>query len=591
MAYYNNRNKQQGPSSYNRTYTIASKLRYKADLFHLHKRTIERHFHSSQVCSAILEGDIQRPPMDLNMAVLLLEDDARPQADRPDFPDQSQISPAFWRCTTQGEFNRVRSLLPTTDTGKFPMSDYRISHRDLSSKWRSHKSFHGLRGDLPSLPKDKGDSSNFLPLDTLDQRAYEPHYMALAAYLAGGGEAKSGDEDDEDDQPVHPLQAALTNVQEFNNNLAEWRAGAQTNLGTKHRLQQYVTKAVTSATALAEYKAAAPHIKSLMYQEANNEIFDFLCNYIPHQTQYIIPDSVSRTRDGRALWFILKESRDMHSVNAGAHLFQTISKATQQRGEPYEKFMYRIIHDLGEKYRAASGKEIDRDVQYMVLTENITQFYSPAMRSIATSDALSGDITPLEGPRSISAMMKNYEKANSNAFKNYQSKYKPPKFNRSFKHRPRLNGQKDQANVADGSRPRTPRNDRNRSPRHNSPRGGMTPQNPVFKCRWCKKYRPGKQTNHSSQDCRIKADHLQTVCDICSQKGHPTRFCPQKAHQAHVASSRRASSPRTKPKGESYSRALTAKDARVHLRHLESLSTGQANCKYRIVECKASDSL
>ena len=143
--------------------------------------------------------------MDLNMAVILLEDDARPQADRPDFPDQSQISPAFWRCTTQGEFNRVRSLLPTTDTGKFPMSDYRISHRDLSSKWRSHKSFHGLRGDLPSLPKDKGDSSNFLPLDTLDQRAYEPHYLALAAYLAGGGEAKSEDEDDEDGQPVHPL--------------------------------------------------------------------------------------------------------------------------------------------------------------------------------------------------------------------------------------------------------------------------------------------------------------------------------------------------------------------------------------------------
>ena len=40
MACYNNRNKQQGASSYNRAHTIATKLRYKADLFHLHKRTI-----------------------------------------------------------------------------------------------------------------------------------------------------------------------------------------------------------------------------------------------------------------------------------------------------------------------------------------------------------------------------------------------------------------------------------------------------------------------------------------------------------------------------------------------------------------------
>ena len=49
-------------------------------------------------------------------------------------------------------------------------------------------------------------------------------------------------------------------------------------------------------------------------------------------------------------------------------------------------------------------------------------------------------------------------------------------------------------------------------------------------------FRPGEPTSHKVQDCRIKQSFLSTTCDVCGQKGHPSRFCQSgKAGRANQA--------------------------------------------------------
>ena len=43
-------------------------------------------------------------------------------------------------------------------------------------------------------------------------------------------------------------------------------------------------------------------------------------------------------------------------------------------------------------------------------------------------------------------------------------------------------------------------------------------------------------TTHKEADCQIEKTFLNTKCDVCSQKGHPSKFCqsgkPGRANQA-----------------------------------------------------------
>ena len=565
--------------------TKAYNLVYCTDQWHRHKHVILHYFASSPLCHAILKGNVSPPPMGLPMAVALLQDDARIANQHPRPPRPTEISPIYWGCTNNAEFEAARASLSIMDPGKFPLSDYRVGPQDLSVKWKQAQVFHGRTDYMPTETNGMYDDSSFLPVRTIEQRAYYAYHQAAAAAAARALDqlrvAEAGEPADAKEaeaeapagpiiQPVHPLERAQLMVAKFNQDTKTWRSNCSVNILQKAKLQQFITKTMDSATALAEYHSSEPHIQRLLYTEANSLLFDFFRKYVPHSMEYLIPERAKSNRDGYLIYKTLNSKTTMPSVNSGARLLQRITKARQKPGETYEAFAFRILYDLGGKYEEASGKRADRAIQRMVLTENVSSFYAAPMQAIITQDTLKGSPTPIEGSSgSITAVMRAYENANRTDFTKYLEKSK--------KKKKRAGGPRDQANMARGGRPR------------------RNPGEPLTTlCTWCKKFRPEAPTKHKSSDCRIRKDHLQTICEVCQQRGHPAKWCPSKEGRAHLAENETQDSPRSpiRPADElSYSRALTAKDARSHLRDLENRNSTGNNITYRIVECKAPESL
>ena len=357
---------------------------------------------------------------------------------------------------------------------------------------------------------------------------------------------------------------------------------AQLRLATmiNHFQDDATNKTAPFTDDLAGYKNAAPHVQRILYNQADSILYEFFCKYlsaVPSESQpcykYLAPAQAHRERSGLLIFQKLQAMGNNHRRRKLNKAARAHTKPSSRRAlyQPQDK-------EIPKGIPKRSQGNYDRQPQRGTKSRSLSSYENYEKRCPPTKGRR------LRAAGFISNGHMFYTKSAQLHRRN-----QVPVFNQ---HRLMSERALRRHKLRGSTKPQ-----KRKGPGTSRSHGSLKAMTKaaalknVYLCRWCKKYRPGKQTNHSSQDCRIKADHLQTVCDICSQKGHPTRFCPQKAHQAHVASSRRARSPRTKPKGESYSRALTAKDARVHLRHLESLSTGQANCKYRIVECKASDSL
>ena len=49
----------------------------------------------------------------------------------------------------------------------------------------------------------------------------------------------------------------------------------------------------------------------------------------------------------------------------------------------------------------------------------------------------------------------------------------------------------------------------------------------TFTCTWAPSSTPGEPTSHKAKDCRIKAQHLNVVCDVCGQ-GPPIEVLPER---------------------------------------------------------------
>ena len=135
------------------------------------------------------------------------------------------------------------------------------------------------------------------------------------------------------------------------------------------------------------------------------------------------------------------------------------------------------------------------------------------MDSIHTNDLTQGITTPLQGVGSILEAMTRYEIDHQKEFRQLRKKKNQSRRNRD---------QEEQANSAQnqGARQRSGRNQDSKS----------------YTCSWCSEFRPGMPTSHKVQDCRIKKEYLHSTCDVCGQKGHPSKFCqngkPGRANQA-----------------------------------------------------------
>ena len=172
------------------------------------------------------------------MAVALLQDDARIANQHPRPPRPTEISPIYWGCTNNAEFEAARASLSIMDPGKFPLSDYRVGPQDLSVKWKQAQVFHGRTDYMPTETNGMYDDSSFLPVRTIEQRAYYAYHQAAAAAAAraldqlrvaeadepADAEQKAEAEAPADPiiQPVHPLERAQLMVAKFNQDTKTW---------------------------------------------------------------------------------------------------------------------------------------------------------------------------------------------------------------------------------------------------------------------------------------------------------------------------------------------------------------------------------
>ena len=119
------------------------------------------------------------------------------------------------------------------DPGKFPLSDYRVGPQDLSVKWKQAQVFHGRTDYMPTETNGVYDNSSFLPIRSIERRAYHAYYQAAAAAAAQAldqlrvaevDEQKAAADEPADPvhQPVHPLETAQLMVAKFNVNTKTW---------------------------------------------------------------------------------------------------------------------------------------------------------------------------------------------------------------------------------------------------------------------------------------------------------------------------------------------------------------------------------
>ena len=181
-----------------------------------------------------------------------------------------------------------------------------------------------------------------------------------------------------------------------------------------------------------------------------------------------------------------------------------IIAAKQLHGQEYSAYA-QYVQDLCHDYEEATGGlQVDEPLRRLALTQRIIDFYKPVMDSIRTNDLTQGITTPLRGEGSILDAMTRYEIDHQKEFRQLRKKKpRPSKGDRD---------KREQANAAQSQGKKT------------------------FTCTWCAEFRPGEPTSHKEKDCRIKAQHLNVVCDVCGQKGHPSRYCqsgkPGRANQA-----------------------------------------------------------
>ena len=319
-----------------------------------------------------------------------------------------------------------------------------------------------------------------------------------------GGKAtvkqEDGQQSEEEDDDEHRVsqefvtacRQAWAALETYRTQLAEFRAENPVVDFIKHqKLVSQINNSLDSATGVYEFDIFPIHIRYKIYAELNTKIYSFLNKFIGRDYKYL-KQGISHN-DGLALYQRCNIKQSKPSPVSGQAVLAKIIAAKQLAGQEYSAYA-QYIQDLCNNYEEATGGlQVDEPLRRLALTQRITSFYKPVMDSIRTNDLTQGIITPLRGEGSILDAMTRYEIDHQKEFRQLRKKKpRPSKGDRD---------KREQANAAQSQGKKT------------------------FSCTWCAEFRPGEPTSHKEKDCRIKAQHLNVKCDVCGQKGHPSRYC------------------------------------------------------------------
>ena len=311
-------------------------------------------------------------------------------------------------------------------------------------------------------------------------------------------------EEDEDEQRVShefvtACRQAWAALETYRTQLAKFRADNPVVDFIKHqKLVSQINNSLDSATGVHEFVIFPIHIRYKIYAELNTKIYSFLNKFIGRDYKYL-KEGIDHN-DGLSLYKRCNIKQSKPSAASGQAVLSKIIGVKQLPGQEYSAY-FQYVLDLCNNYKEATGgMEVDENLQRLALTQRITEFYKPVIDSINTNDLTQGVVTPLRGEGSIYEAMTRYEIDHQKEFR--EMRKKKAKSDRD---------KREQANLAQrqGNRQQPGRNDSDKS----------------YTCTWCAEFRPGKPTTHKAQDCRIRKDHLNTTCDVCGQKGHPSQFC------------------------------------------------------------------
>ena len=527
--------------------TKADNLTYDPQKWDKQKYVIMAHLSSSPICSAIVTDALPPPPISPNLAVQLLMDDSRDQAERPPTPNPKDISPIFWDCTSTKQCIQRASTLLMNDPRRYPKATTDLMPQD----------FFNIHGTQKT------------PIE-IDNYAYHEYHNQLVEYQQAMAAAETAEAKDQlEGPPVHPREVAYQELTKWHKDLATWRSTHQSDMARYVKLKTLIARTLESHSALQEYQVYPVHYQALTYQSANHIIYSFFDKFIGRKHKHLKTNAIKQQRDGHALFKACNWQRARPSTNSGAIILNKITSAKQQPGQPYAAFVDYVIYDLGEQYQEATGKPPDQSLMRMPLTQNIQDFYKQPMSALMAQEALSDYIIPVIGKdRSISAVMERFQNEHPKQFTKYLNK----KAKRNKRNQD--NNRNEEANTAQ----------QQRNQRRGNKNKGQSNEK-TFDCTWCLVYRPGSPTKHTEAECRIKRDNANIRCDICNRLGHPAKFCPSKTGRANLASHEESKEPEANlSTAHSVSRPLTAKEARNQLRSLEATSK---HSKFKIVEVPA----
>ena len=562
--------------------TKADDLSYNPKNWVKQKYTICAHFHGT-LCQHLLDHTITKPLMNILLASELLIDDSRNQPDRPASPDPQTINPQFWHLTDLNSLRKFANSLDRNDSSRFFGVNYKFTSADYTSesKTPSWGEFAPSSGELHAFTPPEID------LVKAEKHAYQDHIDLLDQATAANVllvEAKQN----EAPLPKHPRAVAAKALQDWHEALATWRTDNPPDMSKHHKTMAAYEKTVLSANCLNEYRQQPQHVQHAMFLEADTMIYTFMNKYIDRKHKHLKnglnPSSKTSTKtpSGVSLFDRCNLKQAKPSVSSGVHIMNKITRAKQQPGQSFSKYLD-YMTDLQDDYQTATGRAADSAIVRVSLIQNLQEFYDTPINGLQTHDNINNTLTPITGlGLSVQSILEKYEADNPAKFAVYQalSSKKKKKKSRS-----------GEANTATSNRS----NNNNRDRGNNKSKPFWEPGKMPQQCTWCRTFLPKQPTSHDQQDCRIKAGFVNMTCHNCQQKGHPARMCPHKEGRANSAIESSPTTPQpTFPYGVanyiSVSSPMTSKAARTKLKQMQEHNKNRKNdrrVRFRLIEVPA----
>ena len=475
--------KMQGASSskrgrrHNRSRRVeATDLTYHPAFWVDHLRQIKAHFGSTML-KYLLSHEMASPNFNRELALELLDDEARSSDQRPAFPSIANVHYRFWHLNTDDSLEAFLALCTNVQF---------LSFRDAAV------AAHG-NVDVDADVDGDGD----------DQAAYEPTHAELAGL-------------------------AHASIVDWHNRTVIWR---NDNPSDPHKLQKLVdllSKAGNSASYLPRWMLQPIHLKTFIFDQLNTTLYGFFQTYVGTKAyRYIIEQSIDN--DGLSVLANLEHGRILPSPASGQAYMVKITQIAQPPGTSWNAYRS-TIQELQDDYLKAAGTELPSELVYLALTARLQYFYQPVVNILDQREKMGQPQLPLTSVKpapndmSVQKLMCKHEVQHPTMFRKYLSKKKRSK--------------SSNIKMASAHNATEHRGPKKGASRHKSNKSSGPKE---FKCAWCRRHRPGRSTKHHERDCRIKADHQNSTCEICDQKGHPSRFCPNTKGHANAAEESKAS--------------------------------------------------